>query len=282
MDRIVLYCVLAFVMLSPVELKRWPRDQYLVRVSVSVDFSESSLQEDYMHYKVSRSDSSFKERYDSLDVSASVSGGGGGFSASASAAYGDVASSASSSTKTRSVEKSQLRKFKLGFLQIIREVTRTIHIGGVSSRTITKDYKDSVPIENDLSASELRKRAEDYLEREFGHSRTGKIRGSTFTEETCIKKKKGYEIIPPTKLCSDSGLNMIWDKKECKKATEEKGGYFYSVNLDTVPGLSVIDMSLFPSGCMFWYYGDGKKAGYVNRLGSHGRNARAFRICKSV
>jgi len=279
MDRIVLYCVLAFVMLSPVELKRCPRDQYLVRVSVSVDFRESSLQEDSMHYKVSRSDSSFKERYDSLDVSASVSGGGGGFSASASAAYGDVASSASSSTKTRAVEKSQLRKFKPGFLQIIREVTRTVHIGGVSSRTITKDYKDSVPIENDLSASELRKRAEDYLEREFGHSRTGKIRGSTFTEETCIKKKKsGYEIIHPLKLCSDSGLNMIWDEKECKKATEENGGNFISVNLDGVG----VDMSLFPSGCMFWNYGDGSKAGYVNRRGSHGRNARAFRICKQV
>lgn len=227
MDRTVLYCVLAFVILSPVELKSCPPDQYLVRVSVKVDFKEASVQKASTHYKESRSDSSFKEKYDSLDVSASVSGGGGGFSAEASAAYSDVASSASSSSNTREVEKNELTEFKPGFLQIIREVTRTIHIGGISSKTITKDFTDSVSIENDLSAPELEQRADDYLQREFGHSTTGKIQGSTFTEETCIKKKKGCSYQEKSDLIM-SGL--VCGTVECQFKTFTEAKKFCTAN----------------------------------------------------
>jgi hypothetical protein len=189
MDRIGLYCILilVFVIFSPVELKDCPRLHHPVRVSVRVSYRESSVQEDYSHHKEVQSHSSFKERYDSLDVSASASGSYGGFSASASAAYNDVASSKDSSSSHQELEKTRWTKFKPGFLQVVRVITREVSIAGIASKTITTDYVDSVRIENDLSTNELRKREDDYLKRNFGHSKKGKIQGSTYTEESCMK-----------------------------------------------------------------------------------------------
>jgi len=230
MDRIVLYCVLALATLSPVEFlgvsagfglagggfrpgsaeqERCPKDQIPVKVTVKVELMENAVLEDYTHYKESRSQSSFKERYDELDVSASVSGGVAGFSAGASAAYRDVASSAESSSASREVEKTKSRRFNAGFLQLFRVVTRTVHINGVFSKTITKDWLDSVSVENDMSFFELRQLAKEVVAETYGHYGTGQIQGTTFTEESCVKKKVILRQSGACVSASSSGIGFV-------------------------------------------------------------------------
>jgi len=211
MDRIVLYCVLALATLSPVEFlgvsagfglagggfrpgsaeqERCPKDQIPVKVTVKVELMENAVLEDYTHYKESRSQSSFKERYDELDVSASVSGGVAGFSAGASAAYRDVASSADSSRRRVVVEKTfEKTRFDPEFKQLFKIVTRTLHIGDTFSTTTTRMWIETVRIGTDMSSAELKQLAEKVVEREYGHITTGQVQGSTFTERNCMIKK---------------------------------------------------------------------------------------------
>jgi hypothetical protein len=89
------------------------------------------------------------------------------------------------------VEKTKSKRFNPDYLQLFSVVTRKVLIGGVFSKTITTDWIDSVSAGNDMSLSELDQLAQTVVKREYGHIRTGQIRGNTFTEESCMIKK-GY------------------------------------------------------------------------------------------
>merc|ERR1712141_907070 len=97
-------------------------------------------------------------------------------------------------SESREVEKTESRTFNAGFLQLFLVVTRTVHINGVFSKTITRDWLDSVSVENDMSYFELKQLAKEVVAEEYGHYRTGQIQGSTFTEESCVNKKKAYQV----------------------------------------------------------------------------------------
>jgi hypothetical protein len=272
MDRIVLYCVLALATLSPVEFlgvsagfglagggfrpgsaeqERCPKDQIPVKVTVKVELMENAVLEDYTHYKESRSQSSFKERYDELDVSASVYGGIAGFSAGASAAYRDVASSADSSTESREVEKTRSTRFNPEFLQLFQIVTRTLHIGATFSTTTTRDWIDSVRIDRDMSFGALKQLAEKVVEREYGHITTGQVQGSTFTERTCMIKK-AFVHTDRSEHCSDRGFMDLSTASECSAAVNYAMSHVHS---NAYFG-QVVNLSHYAKGCFMGESGD--------------------------
>merc|ERR1712141_937996 len=96
-------------------------------------------------------------------------------------------------SESREVEKTESRTFNAGFLQLFLVVTRTVHINGVFSKTITRDWLDSVSVENDMSYFELKQLAKEVVAEEYGHYGTVQIQGTTVTEESCVKKK-AYQV----------------------------------------------------------------------------------------
>ena len=75
-----------------------------------------------------------------------------------------------------------------------------------------------------------------------------------------------YQLTEKGQTCSDISLNVIVDEKECKKASEERGGTYEGTVIS----------SEYPSGCYYQSY----VGGYFNKHESGTGNANAKSICK--
>merc|ERR1712110_185325 len=103
------------------------------------------------HLKSISSSKHFKSQYDKLAVSASISGTYGGLSAAASAAYEGVTDSASSGESYKELVKTDSTEFHENENQIIREITTTVSINGVTATELDSKIVDAQPKDQELS-----------------------------------------------------------------------------------------------------------------------------------
>jgi hypothetical protein len=162
--------------------------EYCLRVRVVADYFQRSYISTSEYSKTIITSESFKENFDSLSTSASVSASFKLFSASAQATYDSVSSSASHQADSRHTEQSSKVEFDPDFLQIVQKVTREVTINGVTAKTITTELKDAVPQDAPLSYDELIRRENDFIRR-YARASAGKgiVRENSFTENKCIK-----------------------------------------------------------------------------------------------
>merc|ERR1712110_186232 len=102
------------------------------------------------HLKSISSSKHFKSQYEKLGSSASITGSYGGFSAAASAAYEGVTDSASSGEDYKELVKTDSTEFHENENQIIREITTSVTINGVTaterdSKIVDAQPKDVIP-----------------------------------------------------------------------------------------------------------------------------------------
>lgn len=161
-----------------------------VTVKVFVEHHQQSLTSASSYLKTISSSSSYKSQYDSLDVSASVSGSYGGFSASASAAYSEVNSLTTSSSNYNYREEGKTKTYNPKQLQISREVTTTVIIGGRSSKVYEKRFVNSTPLASGWSNEKLHQASVRFLKNKF-YDDNSNIRGTTYTSESCQPLKCG-------------------------------------------------------------------------------------------
>jgi len=178
---ICLLLILVIINIGDVRAKCTP-----IALNVKAEFSESSLRKDYKHTRLVTSSSSFRQNFDKIDVSASLSGSYGGFSAEASASFSEVSESASSTTKSRDETKTSEVTYAPGQNHIIRKLSKTVTIDGRSASVITQDFVDVIAVEDSPSYSQLRKMGEDYIAYNYGGISGGKIRNNVYTASACV------------------------------------------------------------------------------------------------
>ena len=76
------------------------------------------------------------------------------------------------------------------YLQVSREVTTFVTIDGKTGKVFEKRYVDSTP--TPWSREKLQEESESYLRNKF-HGEESKIRGSTYTTQTC-RNSRGSTI----------------------------------------------------------------------------------------
>jgi len=168
---------------------RCPDNTKKVTLKVFVEHHQQSLTSAASYVKSISSSSSYRSEYNSIDTSASVSGSYGGFSAAASASFSEVNSLVTSRSDYNHREAGKERKFNPLDLQIVREVTTTVIIDGKSSKVFEKRFVNSAPIEARWSGEKLHEESVKFLRNKF-YGEGNKIRGTTYTSETCKGTKK--------------------------------------------------------------------------------------------
>ena len=155
-------------------------------IRVYVEHHQRALTSASSYIKEITSSQSYRNAYNSLDVSASIAGSGSGwgveFSASASAAYGEVNSLITSQSEFSHREAGQTITYNPDYLQISREVSTFVTIDGRTGKVFEKRYVDSTP--TPWSREKLQEESVRYLRNKF-HGEDSKIRGSTYTLQTC-------------------------------------------------------------------------------------------------
>ena len=162
-----------------------------VSVRVETEFFERSVAKMSSHLKSISSSKHFKSQYDRLAVSASISGSYGGLSAAASAAYEGVTDSASSGEDYKELVKTDSTEFHENENQIIREITTTVSINGVTA--IERDSKivDAQPKDQELSLAELRQKANEYMKYRFGNN----VINNVYEETTTTCNQSNYSLV---------------------------------------------------------------------------------------
>lgn len=178
------WILFACVLQTAVCLRCDPAETRKVVLKVFVEHHQQSLTSASSYLKTISSSSSYKSEYDSLDTSASLSGSYGGFSASASATYSEVNSLTTSSSNYNSREEGKTKTYNPKQLQISRDVTTTVIIGARSSKIYEKRFVNSTPLESGWSSEKLHQKSVTFLKNKF-YGEDSKIRGSTYTSETC-------------------------------------------------------------------------------------------------
>jgi len=180
----IFWILFACVLQTAVCLRCDPEETKKVVLKVFVEHHQQSLTSASSYLKTISSSSSYKSAYDSLSASASVSGSYGGFSGAASAAYSEVNSLTTSSSNYNYREEGKTRTYNPKQLQISREVTTTVIIGARSSKVYVKRFVNSTPLGSGWSSEKLHQESVKFLKNKF-YGEDSKIRGTTYTSETC-------------------------------------------------------------------------------------------------
>jgi len=205
-------------------------DSQKVTLKVFVEHHQQALTSASSFLKVITSSESYRNSYNSLDTTADVSGSYKLFSASASATYSEVTSLITNQKEYSHRVEGSTRTYNPNYLQISREVTTTITIDGRTGKVFEKRYVDTTPTR--WTRERLTEESVKYLRNKFyGEDRN--IRGTTYTEETCIRKapctKEKFETI--IKREYNRGGNILTligapnaEYLKCGKEIEKNGG----------------------------------------------------------
>lgn len=204
-------------------------------VRIVTEFFERSVAKDSKHLKTISSSKNFKKQHEKLGISGSISAGFGGFSASAKASYEAVKDSASSGESYKELIKTDIVEFHPNENQIIRRITTTISINGVTATERDEVIVDAQPKDQELSLAELRQKANEYMTYRFGNNVINNVYQETTT--TCNQK---YRLTDRGQTCQDIGLLTITTEKECQKAMICQFDALY---------LSKTTSSISPKGC---------------------------------
>lgn len=177
-----------------------------VRLSVKVEHHQQSVSSRTIYLKRITSSQRYESNFESLQASFSESAsasasasipGVGGFSAAAQSAYSEfnseVRSNAKSSSDYNYVETADATEFQDGELQIWRTVKTTIIIDGISSTVTKKNFVHSASTNDRWTTKKSHDESIRYLRNEFP-GEDSKIRGTTYTSETCQPIRKNNLI----------------------------------------------------------------------------------------
>lgn len=156
-----------------------------VVLNVYVEHHQQALTSASSYVKEITASSSYRNEFNSLSTSASVSGGFKGFSASASASYSEANSLIQARSDSFYREVGTKKTYNTNYLQISREVTTTVTIDGKSSKVFDKKYVDTTPTR--WTTGRLTEESKRYLRNKF-YGEDSKIRGTTYRAETCVEK----------------------------------------------------------------------------------------------
>ena len=114
-----------------------------------------------------------------------------GLSAAASASYEGVTDSASSGEDYKELIKTDITEFQTDEYQIIREITTTVSINGVTATERDSKIVDAQPKDQELSLAELRQKANEYMKYRFGNNVTNNV----YQETTTNCKPSNYSLV---------------------------------------------------------------------------------------
>ena len=165
---------------------------------VKAEFFEKSVKKASKTEILTTSTSSFRSNYDKLAFSLSSSIGYKGFSASAASAFEKVTSSVESFSGTSHRETSKEEEYKPGFLQIERVITTEVTINGKLAKTIEREFVDSVKAEHPESSEQLKQRAKNYINDNFGNlagEEGACLRDNVYTASGCVSQGKSELLL---------------------------------------------------------------------------------------
>jgi len=203
-------------------------DSQKVTLKVFVEHHQQALTSASSYLKVITSSESYRNSFNSLDTSASVSGSYKLFSASASATYSEVTSLITNQKDFSHREEGSTRTYNPNYLQISREVTTTITIDGRTGKVFEKTYVDTTPTR--WTRGRLTEESVKYLRNKF-YGEDSNIRGTTYTEETCKRKAPCTNDILDTIISREANKKATTieilaraDLKKCVKEIQKNGG----------------------------------------------------------
>jgi len=156
-----------------------------------VEYKSKKIRSIAIHKERAWSTESYREKHDSLDISASISGSasfaGVGASTSVSGSYAEANTLITNNKNSGSWKASSEKTYQDGH-HIFRNVKTFITIDGVTARSETEDHVNTSPgFESD---QQLRERAIAFLKNKYP-GESNKIRGTSYDTEFCtINKKK--------------------------------------------------------------------------------------------
>jgi len=159
-----------------------------IKLNIKAEYLVSSLLKDYKHTRDISSSTAFQRNFDSLDVSAAVSGSYGGFSASASASFSEVSEAETSNSKLTDKTRTTEVTYSEGQNHIVEKITKTVTINGRSKTLVSREIKYPVLVKDTPSPSKLRQKGEEYIQYNYGGIRDGKIRRNTYEATACIEE----------------------------------------------------------------------------------------------
>jgi len=164
-----------------------------VKMRIKVEFKSLKLKSFASHKERAYSTERYREESESLEVSASQSGslgieGIGSVSSSLSASYAHANMLITNNKNSGSWKETTTITYQDGW-HIFRNIKTQITTAGVTANTEEEDYVFTGSAHE--NQSDLRKRANAYLEYEFPDERS-KIRNGVYTSELCAKNRPNY------------------------------------------------------------------------------------------
>jgi len=161
-----------------------------VTMRIKVEFKSLKLKSYFNHREKAFSTETYREKHESLDISASVSGsagvpGIGEVSSSYAASYAHANTLITNNKNSGSWAKTTKIEYQDGW-HIFRNIKTQITIDGVTAISEEEEYVTTGSRHE--NQPELRKRAESYLVYEFPNERS-KIKNGVYNSDSCIKKK---------------------------------------------------------------------------------------------
>ena len=163
-------------------------------MSVKAEFRELSVSQVSTIRKVVESTSEFNSVAESNSQSIAASAGFGDFSASLVSEWSNAIETTSQVEEYTETHDEEHVQYEAGFLQIFRDVTKTVRIGTNTATVKEIVHKDSVPADKHETDDQLLERARKYIQVEYGHKDNGgsaKIvgeYGNHFEMETCVEQ----------------------------------------------------------------------------------------------
>ena len=165
-------------------------------MTVKAEFRELSVSQVSTIRQVIESSSVFNSVAESNSQSIAASAGFLDFSASLVSEWSNAIETTSHVEGTSETYDEEQVQYESGFLQIFRDVTKTVRIGTNTATVKEIVHKDSVPADMHESDEQLLERAGKYIEAEYGHKQmtrkgntTAQIVGrykNHFEMETCV------------------------------------------------------------------------------------------------